>query len=366
MITISLCMIVKNEETVLQRCLDSVLPAVDELILVDTGSTDRTREIALTYTQKVYDFPWIDDFAAARNFTFSKASKTYQLWLDADDLLPPQELEKLLTLKETLSPDTDMVTMLYHTHFDETGAPIFTSTREQLTKTEKNFRWQEPVHECIPLQGTIHHSNITIHHQKPPSDEVSTRNLNIYEALEEAGHPFSPRQQYYFARELTDHGNFQKSAQYFSAFLEGREGWVEDNIAACRNLALCYRAIGQEERILPLLLQSFQYDRPRGETCCEIGYFYSRRGEHESALQWFRIAANLLPPDSHGFVQPEFWNFIPLVECCLCACRLNDFQSAWHYNEAAAEYKPQHPAVLQNRAYLQSVITHTAHGQGNA
>ena len=78
-------MIVRNEEDVLARCLDSVSSLVDEIIIVDTGSQDKTREIAARYTDHVYDFTWIDDFAAARNFSFSKATMDYQMWLDADD-----------------------------------------------------------------------------------------------------------------------------------------------------------------------------------------------------------------------------------------------------------------------------------------
>ena len=74
MITISLCMIVKNEEKILERCLDSIADLVDEIIIADTGSADGTREIAARYTEHVYDFPWVDDFSAARNFVFSKAT----------------------------------------------------------------------------------------------------------------------------------------------------------------------------------------------------------------------------------------------------------------------------------------------------
>lgn len=67
MATVSLCMIVKNEEKVLGRCLDSAKEIADEIIIVDTGSTDRTKEIAAEYTEKIYDFEWNDDFSAARN-----------------------------------------------------------------------------------------------------------------------------------------------------------------------------------------------------------------------------------------------------------------------------------------------------------
>ena len=67
MVSVSLCMIVKNEEDVLARCLDSVSQLVDEIVIVDTGSADRTKEIAARYTDLIFDFPWRDDFAAARN-----------------------------------------------------------------------------------------------------------------------------------------------------------------------------------------------------------------------------------------------------------------------------------------------------------
>ena len=77
MVSISLCMIVKNEEDVLSRCLESVSGLVDEIIIVDTGSTDRTQETAACFTDKIFAFPWQDDFAAARNEAFSHASMDY-------------------------------------------------------------------------------------------------------------------------------------------------------------------------------------------------------------------------------------------------------------------------------------------------
>ena len=92
MITISLCMIVKNEEETLERCLDGIKDVVDEIIIVDTGSKERTKNIAKRYTDKIYDFEWINDFSAARNFSYSKAKMDYQMWLDADDVLFDKEI----------------------------------------------------------------------------------------------------------------------------------------------------------------------------------------------------------------------------------------------------------------------------------
>ncbi len=91
MTTLSLCMIVRNEEQFLEQCLSSVLGLADEIIVVDTGSTDRTKEIALRFTSKVFDFPWNDDFAAARNESIKHASGDWILILDADEALAGEE-----------------------------------------------------------------------------------------------------------------------------------------------------------------------------------------------------------------------------------------------------------------------------------
>ena len=106
--TISLCMIVRDEESVLDRCLSCVKDIADEIIIVDTGSTDKTKEIAALYTDKIYDFKWIDDFSAARNFSFSKASMDYIMWLDADDVIDSENKKKLLNLKASPAMTADV------------------------------------------------------------------------------------------------------------------------------------------------------------------------------------------------------------------------------------------------------------------
>src|SRR5699024_8723561 len=125
MISISLCMIVKNEEKTIQQCLQSVKDVVDEIIIVDTGSTDRTMEIVANYTDEIFHFQWIDNFSAARNEAFSKATKDYILWLDADDVLLEEDKEKLSHLKRTISSQIDAVSMIYHYAFDEYGNVSF-------------------------------------------------------------------------------------------------------------------------------------------------------------------------------------------------------------------------------------------------
>ena len=82
---ISICMIAKNEKNYLEKCLNNIKNSVDEIIIVDTGSNDKTMEIAKKFTNKVYNFRWNNDFSEARNFSLKKAAKDWILMLDADE-----------------------------------------------------------------------------------------------------------------------------------------------------------------------------------------------------------------------------------------------------------------------------------------
>ncbi|MBI2558841.1 glycosyltransferase [Candidatus Woesearchaeota archaeon] len=93
--TISLCMIAKNEEKFLEQCLNPVKEIIDEVIIVDTGSTDKTKEIAEKFNAKVIDFKWIDDFSAARNESIKHATKDWILVIDADEIIEKRDLDKI-------------------------------------------------------------------------------------------------------------------------------------------------------------------------------------------------------------------------------------------------------------------------------
>lgn len=150
MITISLCMIVKNEERTLARCLDSVAGITDEIVIVDTGSSDRTMDIAAQYTNQVYTYEWKDDFAAARNESFAKATQEYILWLDADDVLLPSERAKLAVLKRSCRRrETAAVILNYTLAEGAEGSPLVTDRRLRLVKRDAGCRWHGRLHEQL-------------------------------------------------------------------------------------------------------------------------------------------------------------------------------------------------------------------------
>ena len=99
--TLSVCMIVKNEEQYLDSCLSAISNKVDEIILVDTGSSDNTLDIAKKYGVNIFEIEWINDFSYARNISLQHASKDWILVLDADEMIPEEELQKIYHLIQT-------------------------------------------------------------------------------------------------------------------------------------------------------------------------------------------------------------------------------------------------------------------------
>ena len=198
--TISLCMIVRDEENIISRCLESVKDLVDEIIIVDTGSVDNTKAIAAQYTDKIYDFEWINDFSKARNYSFSKATKDYIMWLDADDVILPEDRQKLRELRMKLDGTVDVYLMKYNYSFDENGNATLIQKRERLFKRENNYQWVSPIHEVIIPTGNVVELDITITHKKIYVKDAN-RNLKIFEDMIDKGIEFDDRQEYCYSKE---------------------------------------------------------------------------------------------------------------------------------------------------------------------
>jgi glycosyltransferase involved in cell wall biosynthesis len=357
-------MIVRNEEEVLARCLDCVAGIADEIVIVDTGSTDGTKEVAERYTERIYDFEWIDDFSAARNYAFSLATMDFILWLDADDIFPGEEQEKLILLKRQLAPFVDGVMMKYCSAPEADGSCVLSYYRERLLNRSRNFQWREPVHEYIPLSGHVITTEITVVHKKEKGGNPR-RNLQIYEKFLENGGVLSDRSLFYYSRELYYAGRYPEAIKGFWAFLAKEEGWKEDKISACLHLSDSCRHAGDEKGRLDSLLTSFRYDLPRADCCCGIGTYYMDRQDYKRAAFWFETALRLeKPKDSWGFLYHDYWDFIPALQLCVCHHKLGNLREALKYHELTCSIKPDHPSVLYNRNYFDGVLRSGASDSG--
>lgn len=355
MITLSLCMIVKNEHDTLGRCLECIKDIVDEIIIVDTGSADDTKEIALKYTNKVYDFEWVYDFAKARNFSFSKATKDYIMWLDADDIILDEDREKLKKLKQTLTYDIDMVFFKYNLNLDENGIPALSYYRERIVKRSNNLKWISPIHEVIPRYGNVISQDIAITHKKIHSSDPK-RNLTIFEKMIENGTKLDSRQTFYYARELMYAKRYDESIKEYSKLLNLPDAWIENKISACLDLYRIYTALKDENMAFISLFKSFEYDTPRAEACCHLGQFFIDKKNYTLAIYWLTKALNNhYDISSGGFFSKDYYDFIPYIQLCVCHYYLGNIELAIMYNKKAGSIKPNDPKFLSNKTFFENL-----------
>lgn len=339
-------MIVKNEEEHLANCLNSVKDIVDEIIIVDTGSMDATKEIARQFTDKIYDFTWIDDFSAARNFSFSKGKMDYLLWLDADDILLEKDQKMLLQLKLDLNSLVDSVMFRYHYAHDEQGNQTLTFMRERLVKRSKNPKWIGFLHETIDINGVQIESEIAVTHCRIHGD--SDRNLNIYRRKIEEGIVLNSRDQYYYGKELYYHGLYQEATKELEKFVK-EPCWIEDHLDALYCMSDCYQQINENRKALEVLFESFILEIPRAECLYRIASILQKEKKLTQAIYWYQLIFQTEKPINQvGFSYPEYWTWMPHLELCVCYYQMGNLEKARYHNEQAERYVPNHPSVIHN------------------
>ncbi|MBI2660520.1 glycosyltransferase, partial [Candidatus Woesearchaeota archaeon] len=236
--TISLCMITKNEEKYLEQCLNSVKDIVDEIIIVDTGSTDKTKEIAKKFNAKVYDFKWSDDFSAARNESLKHATKDWILVIDADEVIEEQDLKKIKNSIE--EGDFAGFSLEQHSYLNKffEGAvkndSNFGLAKDyqfyiphflvRLFRNKLGFYFRHKVHELIEdsirekglkykkLDAVLHHFG-SVKDEKVISGKAEDYSKMIMEQLQEE--PESARYNYQAARMFLGKNDFSNALKYF-------------------------------------------------------------------------------------------------------------------------------------------------------
>lgn len=334
MISISVCMIVKNEEQVLARCLDSLKCFADEIVIVDTGSTDATRTIASRYTDKIFDFPWINDFSAARNFSFSKATMDYIYAADADEVLEPEEQLKFRQLKETLDSSVEIVQMLYTNQLEfNTTYNFDEELRPKLYKRCRSFVWQEPVHEMVRLQPVILDSDIRISHR--PISEHAARDFSLFRHTLERCGDLSDRLTGMYARELMIAGekeDFAAAVPFFTGRIEKTADL--DLLRKCQCVLVRAARLNEDtENFFKNALKNIALEKASAEVCFELGEYYFCRKDIYEAVLWYYNAIYETEPELNLL----FGGSMPAGRLAECYELLGDMQQAEEYRKKAAE-----------------------------
>lgn len=295
MATISLCMIVKNEEQVLKRCLDSIYDLVDEIIIVDTGSGDSTKSIAAEYTDKIYDFEWIHDFSAARNYSFSKCSMDYIYVADADEYLDEANRMQFKLLKDNIFPEIEIVQMMYETISHDTVLNIHREYRPKLYKRLREFTWIDPVHETVRLDPLVFDSDIVVTHA--PLSNHSKRDFSIFEKAIERDGILSENVSHMYAIELYKCGDLSDLNKGFSYFHDLKKDTyeslkIDSTIICAKAMRLSAAAFSGEadELFTEYINQVLDSPLSCSELYFEAGQYYLANKDYIQAAQMFNNA----------------------------------------------------------------------------
>jgi len=352
--TLSICMIIKNEEKVLDRCLQSAKQIADEIIIVDTGSNDNSINIAKKYTNQIYNFNWCDDFSKARNYSFSKSKCDYIMWLDADDIIPNKTIKYINQNKSQFNAGTYM--FKYTIGTNKTNKLNY--WRERIVRNCKQANWIGAVHECITPFGKIEYVNTNILHSKISNNDPK-RNLKIYRKILKE-RELTPREQYYYSRELYDNKHYKSSIKNLKKFINGGQGWTPNIIDAHIILGQCYIRLNNYNYAIKYLIQALKHTTPTPDIACMIGDCYMFLNKHNLSKDWYLLALNSkYITNSHRFIQETYNNIYPALQLTVCYYKLGDINKAIYYNEYAGRYNKNNQTVINNRNFFNSLIKNT-------
>lgn len=234
--TLSLCMITKNEEKNIKACLDSMVNIADEIIIVDTGSTDKTVEIAKSYGAKVFSYKWNDDFSEARNISLEKATKDWIIVLDGDEVLPKEDGKKLKNIINATSMEALYLRLENIVDNKSLGDAVVL----RVFRNNKLYRFRNKMHEQVIFsieenggKGKIQATNLKIlHYGYDPKIynmvDKQKRNLKILES-----YPEEERDGYFYysiGNEYSRANDINKSLEMYYKGLEFAKKYYPDKL----------------------------------------------------------------------------------------------------------------------------------------
>ncbi|GAQ16225.1 glycosyl transferase [Oceanobacillus picturae] len=217
--TLSVCMIIKDEEKFLGRCLDSIYGIADEIIVVDTGSQDQSKEIALRYTDKVFDFEWVNDFSKARNYAASKATGEWIFAIDADEFVERNSLEKLKTKLKGKPPKENIFGVQIVSFVGLNGESTSLNFHERLYRNNGAISYYRSVHELLAHKDSKESNGILdfqLYHSGYLTDVInnkdkSERNLTLLLNKKEK----DPIDYFFIGNEYRNKGDFNRAIKHY-------------------------------------------------------------------------------------------------------------------------------------------------------
>lgn len=347
--SLSLCLIAKNEEENIDRFFDSIEGCFDQVVLVDTGSTDKTVEKATARGAEIQHFEWINDFAAARNYAFSFAQCDYVAWLDLDDSLSNRE--GFLRFRDDIMGLADYWMARYDYSSDAQGKPVCSFARERVFKRDKGFTWRYPIHEgVVPDSATgpvriDFASSWHVTHMRTAADleKDRSRNLNIFSEMDKKG-GMDARMRYYYGKELFETGSPAESVGVLVGALKDPSLEMHDRIVATQYLCYAFVQCGQFAKAIEQAYNGLMLAPHRAEFHTVIGDCHLKLGNPGNAIPSYAAAKAstiIVPPFGVGaiFHSEDAYTVWPRNQLARIYANIGDLESAARESlEAVTKY----------------------------
>jgi glycosyltransferase involved in cell wall biosynthesis len=334
----SLCIIARDNEGTIGQTLASVQSFIDEIIVVDTGSLDGTKRVAESYGAKTYDFEWVDDFAAARNFSFSKATGDWIMWLDTGDTVPPesarafQQLKRSAAVNDPNDPLEGFVVRI-NRHITDEGEVLSWYLIPRLVRRSANPVWIEPVHEIVHTDN----DTMQVFRDAWVDDPValnnpgSNRNLRILERLEAGGRD-DAWLWFHIASEHFVHKDWRPAIDYYLRMLKSGE-FTYRRYIALTNIHLCHTELGEPGKGIDYLFQAIYFNPSRAEAFITIGDWFFDNDQWEFARPFYQAVLGLVIPSDGSWANPNAYGHYPHGKLAFC------HYGAGRTKEALAEFR---------------------------
>ena len=392
-------MITKNEEKYLEQCINSVKDIADEIIIVDTGSTDKTIEIAKKYNAKIFNFKWIDDFSAARNESISHATKDWVLVLDADEILDEEGID---TIKEIINgKENDAFLFLQknytnenliagfvseeHKKDQETYAGWYGSFIARLFRNKKGYKFEGTVHELVEpsiesKKGKISATNIALHHYGNTNPSIVKKKRQFYLELCKNKVKQKPDDSSYYELGVLYKENnnseeaissFKKAIElnpkhsmalyelgviheqqknYDEAIKNYKESLkIKESSEAFQNLGVCYLKKRMMKEAYDNLVKAMLLNPNKYTIYNNLGAVLEKSGNYESAIQMLEISTKLNPKNTIGF-----------YNLGIALDKKRDFENAIKNYEKAVELGHKNKEEIEKRVeQLKAIVANT-------
>lgn len=369
---ISMCMIVRDCANEIAETLGSFWDDVDEVVVVDTGSTDATIKIARKYAEargdlwtaaapageahaenklKIGHFDWCDDFAAARNYADGLATGDWLSWADHDDFVVG--MPNLRRLAEEADPDVNSLFVAYDYAVHD-GQVICELYRERLVRRGKGT-WVDRVHESQMVPGKavkVDRDLARWVHRKPPFEQSDRNTLILEKWVEEE--PGNPRVLASLARDHMSAGRFEPAVPYYERYLRVAGQPAETRAQATRQLAMALFQMGRFEWAHEQTLRSFGECPTWPDTYLTFAEVAAMRGDWGQVIHHSETVLRLGPPSTLLIVNPQDYTVKPRALIAQALAEIGNVEEACRIAEEALELAPGYQTLPDMLAEWQS------------